>query len=58
MNIHDRHEVFSYVGKKPNSKPDTDNDSNQGEFWTFMSIAHLEKLSFIRARMKQEEGEE
>ena len=49
-------EVFSYVGKKPNSKPDTDNDSNQGEFWTFMSIAHLEKL-IINFRVNKRTGE-
>jgi IS1 family transposase len=49
-------EVFSYVGKKPNGMPDTDNDSEQGEMWTFFSIAHREKL-IINWRVSKRTGE-
>jgi len=48
-------EVFSYVFKKPNGQPDTDNDSEQGEMWTFFSIAHREKL-IINWRVSKRTG--
>lgn len=37
-------EVFSYVYKKPNGEPDTNNDSKIGECWTFFAMAKDEKL--------------
>jgi IS1 family transposase len=49
-------EVFCYVGKKPNGYPDTDNDSDQGEMWTFFSVAHREKL-IINWRVSKRTGE-
>lgn len=50
-------EVFSYVFKKPNGRPDTDNTSNQGEIWTFMSIAQREKL-IINWRVSKRTGQD
>ena len=49
-------EVFNYVYKKPNGRPDTNNDSDQGEMWTFLSIAHHEKL-IINWRVSKRTGE-
>jgi IS1 family transposase len=49
-------EVFSFVYKKPNGRPDTGNQSDQGEMWAFFSIAQFEKL-IINWQVSKRTGE-
>jgi IS1 family transposase len=49
-------EVFSFVYKKPNGRPDTGNESDKGEMWAFFSIAAIEKL-IINWRVSKRTGE-
>jgi IS1 family transposase len=49
-------EVFSFVYKKPNGRPDTGNQSDKGEMWAFFSIAAIEKL-IINWQVSKRTGE-
>lgn len=48
-------EVFSWIGRKPDKADD--NDPERGAFFTFMSIAHREKL-IINYRVAKRTGDE
>lgn len=48
-------EVFSYIQQKPNGK--NEDDPNRGSMWTFLSIAHREKL-IINWRVAKRTGDE
>jgi hypothetical protein len=48
-------EVFSYIQQKPNGE--NEDDPNHGSMWTFLSIAHREKL-IINYRVAKRTGEE
>jgi len=48
-------EVFSYIQQKPNGK--NEDDPNRGSMWTYLSMAHHEKL-IINYRVSKRTGEE
>jgi IS1 family transposase len=49
-------EVFSYVGQKPNGKPETGPHSERGDIWTFLCVAQREKL-IINWRVSKRTGD-